>query len=167
MLLALQITAVFLVGIAMSMALAHAMEYPGKLRLDEPTYRAVQTIYYPGFTIGGAAEPLAIVATLVLALVTRNDSIAFRWTLSAFAALAAMHTIFWTVTQPTNRHWLKDQQLSAAGKRFFAVERKSPRAPGVENTDWVRLRDQWEYSHVARAILSVFSLLALVVAIAH
>jgi hypothetical protein len=167
MLLALQIGAVFLVAIAMSMAMAHALEYPGKLRLDEQTYRAVQTIYYPGFTIGGAGEPLAIVATLILALVTRENAVAFRWALSAFVALAAMHAIFWTVTQPTNRHWLRDQQLSAAGKRFFAVERESHRAPGAVSTDWVHLRDRWEYSHIVRAILSVFALLALVVAIAR
>jgi hypothetical protein len=48
MLLSLEVVTVFLVGVAMSMALAHALEYPGKLRLDERTYLAVQTIYYPG-----------------------------------------------------------------------------------------------------------------------
>jgi hypothetical protein len=34
----------------MSLALAHALEYPGKLRLDEQTHfavQAVQAIYYP------------------------------------------------------------------------------------------------------------------------
>jgi hypothetical protein len=31
----------------MSLALAHALEYPGKLRLDEQTHFAVQAIYNP------------------------------------------------------------------------------------------------------------------------
>ena len=46
------------------MALTHALEFPGKMRLDKDIYLAAQTIYYPGFTIGGAAEPLNIIATL-------------------------------------------------------------------------------------------------------
>jgi hypothetical protein len=29
------------------------LSLPGKLRLDKETYCAVQTIYYPGFTVGG------------------------------------------------------------------------------------------------------------------
>ena len=44
----LQILAVFLVALAMALALAHALEMPGKLRLDKEIYKAVQTIYYPG-----------------------------------------------------------------------------------------------------------------------
>jgi hypothetical protein len=49
----LQVVTVLLVAVAMSLTLAHALELPGKMRLDEQTYRAVQTIYYPGFTFGG------------------------------------------------------------------------------------------------------------------
>ena len=75
--------------------------------------------------------------------------------------------IFWIVTQPTNKHWLRDQQLSAAGKRFFAVEHKSLRASESSNPDWIRLRNQWEYSHIVRAVLSMFALIALVVAVAR
>jgi hypothetical protein len=44
----------------MGVVLAHALELPGELRLDEQTYLAVQTTYYPGFTIGGMAEPLSL-----------------------------------------------------------------------------------------------------------
>jgi hypothetical protein len=59
MLLVFEVFTVFLTAIAMSLAPAHALEYPGKLRLDEQAYAAVQAIYYPGFTIGGIAEPMA------------------------------------------------------------------------------------------------------------
>ncbi|MGQ0445171.1 MAG: hypothetical protein ACT4O2_08630 [Beijerinckiaceae bacterium] len=54
----------------MALSLAHALEYPGKFRLPRETYLAVQTIYYPGFTIGGAAEPLAIAALAGLLAMT-------------------------------------------------------------------------------------------------
>jgi hypothetical protein len=40
----------------MALSLAHALEVPGKLRLNKEQYLAVQTIYYPGFTLGGIAE---------------------------------------------------------------------------------------------------------------
>ena len=77
MLLALQVVTVFLVAVTMSLALAHVLELPGKLRLDEQTYLAVQTIYYPGFTIGGISEPLAIMATAVLLLVGPKNEAKF------------------------------------------------------------------------------------------
>jgi hypothetical protein len=53
MFFALQVATVFLVSIAMALSLAHALELPGKLRLDKEAYLTVQPIYYPGFTIGG------------------------------------------------------------------------------------------------------------------
>jgi hypothetical protein len=46
----------------MGLALAHALEFTSKLRLNKDTYLAIQTIYDPGFTIGGISEPLAIIA---------------------------------------------------------------------------------------------------------
>jgi hypothetical protein len=50
----LQIVTLLLVAIAMAQSLAHALEFPGKLRLSREQYLAVQPIYYPGFTIGGS-----------------------------------------------------------------------------------------------------------------
>jgi hypothetical protein len=45
---------------------AHALELPGKLRLDRDAYLAVQTIHYPGFTIvGGIGEAGGLIVTLV------------------------------------------------------------------------------------------------------
>src|SRR6266496_1993187 len=159
MFLAFNVIAVLLIAVAMSLALAHALELPGKQRLDEQTYRAVQTIYYPGFTIGGVAEPLAIVVTLILLLTTSRDRGEFWWFLAAFLAVVGMQAIFWLVTQPANRFWLKNQQLSRSGARFFAVDREKQSAEGeTSNQDWRQLRDRWEYSHVARAALSGIAL---------
>ncbi len=42
--LLLQVITVFLVAVAMSLALAHALEFPGKLRLSRQAYLATQTI---------------------------------------------------------------------------------------------------------------------------
>jgi hypothetical protein len=49
MLLVLQVVSVNRVAIAMALALAHALELPGKMRLPEEIYRAAQT------TITGAS----------------------------------------------------------------------------------------------------------------
>src|SRR6266480_3178177 len=80
--LVLQVITVFLVAIAMSQALAHALELPGKLRLDKATYIAVQAIYYPGFTFGGLGEGLGTLATLVLMIIMPNNRPAFEQNLN-------------------------------------------------------------------------------------
>lgn len=166
MFLVLQVVTLFLVSVTMSLALAHALEFPGKMRLDKETYIAMQTVYYPGFTIGGIGEPLAVVATLVLLLLTPRSA-AFWWTEVAFIAVLAMHGVFWLVTQPTNKRWMKNQELSGIGAKFFSVDPKT-RSSKVENTnqDWKRLRDRWEYSHLVRAVLCGIALIALAIALA-
>jgi hypothetical protein len=62
------------------------------------------------------------------------------------------------ITHPVNKVWLKDEKLDRAGGSFFAAG--SAAAEG----DWKVLRDRWEWSHVARAVLEMQSLVALVVA---
>jgi hypothetical protein len=49
------------------MSLAHALEFPGKRRLDRNTYFKVRPIYYPAFTVGdNFGEPGAMFAMLAL-----------------------------------------------------------------------------------------------------
>jgi hypothetical protein len=64
--LILKIAATRAVSVVMALSLAHALELPGKRRLTREQYLAVQRIYYPGFTSGGAAEPLSIVLLVAL-----------------------------------------------------------------------------------------------------
>lgn len=155
----LQIVALFLVAAAWAFAFAHAAEMPGKMRLDRRTYLAVQTIYYPGFTIGGASEPLAVVLLAVLLGMTPPDGDAFWWTALALAATAATHLIFWFVTQPVNRLWMQEQELGTAGNAFFATGAAPPGA------GWKRLRDRWERSHLVRAGLMTLAFVAMTIAV--
>jgi hypothetical protein len=168
MLSVLQVVTVLMVAVTMSMALAHALELPGKRRLDREAYFAVQPIYYPGFTIGGFLEPLSLIPTVVLLFMTRNNQPAFWLTLVAFVALAVMHTIFWVFTQPVNKFWLKQQSLNALGKRFFSADaaRQGGERTWPGGDDWIRMRDRWEYSHLARALISFIALATLTVALA-
>jgi hypothetical protein len=164
----LQVVSVLLVAVAMALALAHALEFPGKLRLDKETYVAVQTIYYPGFTFGGLGEGLGMIGLVLLLFLTPVGTAPFWWTLVALLALIAMHATYWIVTHPVNKFWLKDQDLGGAGGKFFAFDPMQRRGPDEDDGEeaWKRARDRWEFSHLLRAVLALIALAALTVAIA-
>jgi len=97
----------------MAMALAHALELPGKKRLARESYLAVQTIYYPGFTIaGGIGEAGGLMATLVLLTLTPPGSAAFWLTLVALLGLIGMQAVYWIFTHPVNKYWLQGERLT-------------------------------------------------------
>lgn len=151
---AFQIFTLVLLAVAMALSLAHALELPGKMRLGKETYSAVQQIYYPGFTYGGFSEIGGMIALAVLLFLVPFGGTRF-WLLAASLALLAMsHLTYWFVTHPVNGFWLKDMQLSGFGGLFFQT------FSGSEPTDWTRLRDIWEYSHVARAGFAILSFIA-------
>jgi hypothetical protein len=160
----LQIIAILLVAGAMSLALAHALEYPGKLRLEKDAYLATQQIYYPGFAIGGLAEGLGVVATLLLVIVTPRGSGVYWLTLGAFIAMLCMHGAYWLLTHPVNNFWLKNVELKGVGRGFFAFDPLG-RVRGSAAPDWTELRDRWELSHIIRAGLSFLALALLVTAV--
>ncbi len=168
MLLIVQVLSVFLVAIAMALALAHALELPGKRRLDKETYIAVQAIYYPGFTIGGAVgEAGGLLATLALLAITPLKSAAFWWVVVAVVALLAMNAAYWLVTHPVNKFWLREHEPQGLGRRFFAFDPLRRSGPAETGEDrWKRFRDRWESSHVVRAVLASVGLLALVIGVA-
>lgn len=162
--IAFQVLTLLLVATAMALALAHALEWPGKNRLDRETYLAVQPIYYPGFTLGGLfGEAGGMIATLVLVLLTPRDTAAFWLTLVAFGALVIMHLLYWLLTAPVNKFWLKDTALSGSADHFFG----RPGKGGISAADWTVLRDCWEASHAWRAVFGVSALALLAAALAH
>ena len=163
---ALEILTVLLVAISMAMALAHALELPGKRRLPKETYAAVQPIYYPGFTIGGGVGEFGgMVATLVLLVVTPAGTRGFWLILAAFIALLAMHAAYWVLTHPVSNFWLREVQPGGAGGRFFAFD-PLKRNVGSAPPDWTELRDRWENSHLIRAVLGFTGFALLVIALA-
>jgi hypothetical protein len=150
----LQVIVIVLVSINMALALAHALELPGKLRLSKDVYTAVQPIYYPGFTIGGGVGEFGgILATVALLIATPRDTNAFQLTLAALVLLLIGHGIYWIVTHPVNQFWLRDRELKGAGRAFFSF------GSHMRTSDnWTSLRNRWEYSHVARAAVALVAL---------
>jgi hypothetical protein len=160
MLCILEVLTVALVGVAMGLSLAHALELPGKRRLGRDAYFATQPMYYPGFTIGGGVgEGGATLATVALLITQPVAAPAFWLTLVALLGLVGMHVVYWGLTHPVNRVWLRGQSLGSLGEGFFGLG-KSESQPD----SWTQFRDRWEYSHVARAALAGMSFVALVVA---
>jgi hypothetical protein len=164
----LQVLSLVLVVLAMVPALAHVLELPGKLRLTKDAYFAVQPIYYPGFTVAGISEPIAIIATIILSALTPRGSADFWLTLASLLGLVAMHAVYWLFTHPVNNFWVQGQNLSGLGTRFFSVGSGSGQGRQSDTRPaWTDLRDRWEHSHVARAGLAFLSFVALAVAISR
>jgi hypothetical protein len=161
---ALEILTVVLTALAAALSLAHALELPGKMRLSRDAYVAVQRIYYPGFTIGGGiGEPGSTIATLTLLFLTPAGTAEFWLTLGALLGLIGMQAVYWRVTHPVNKVWVEGRSLGAGSSAFFSFAAGS--RGEREMPDWTRLRDRWELSHVARAVLSGTSFVLLVIAV--
>jgi len=54
MYVAMQVLTVMLAAVTMALSLAHALEFPGKLRLKKEQYFVVQPIYYLGLQSGAS-----------------------------------------------------------------------------------------------------------------
>jgi hypothetical protein len=148
----------------MALALAHALEYPGKLRLSKDAYFTTQQIYYPGFSIGGLAEGVSLVVMLLLTIATPRGSAVYWLTLGAFILMVSMHAVYWVLTHPVNKFWVRQVALKGAGRGFFAFDPLGRAGDGAA-PEWTVLRDRWEISHIIRAILSVLALVLLATAV--
>ncbi len=149
-----------LIAVAFGLSLAHAFELPGKLRLDEAAYRTVQQIYYPGFTIGGIAEPLSILALGSLLWLSPYGTPRFWWTATALLMMVGAHGTYWLMTHPVNQFWVEGVDMSGAGSSFFSAFTSRGEAK-----HWMELRNIWEASHVVRAGFALVALLAIAMAI--
>lgn len=157
MLMCLSLLAMLLVAVAMGLSLAHALEFPGKIRLDQQTYRAVQAIYYPGFTIGGLIGEFGGMLTLsALLLLIPNGTQRFWWTVVALVLMLAGHLIYWVVTHPVNAAWLEGTHLGGPSRFFFGLL-------SAPDAQWTHMRNVWEWSHVARAVVGIAAFLCLTV----
>lgn len=159
MILALKLVSLLLVVATVIPSVAHALEFPGKRRLSREQYLVVQPIYYPGFTVIGAAEPLAILALASLLALTPDGTSTFWLVGGALAAALLAHLLYWILTAPVNKVWLRSEALSGSADRFFAA------GGSVTETDWRTLRNRWERSHFYRAAASVIALVLLAVAL--
>src|SRR5262245_29425619 len=153
------ILCLMLVAAKFGTSLAHVAELPGKLRVDKATYKAVQTIYYPGFTLVGLiGEVGGSIALGVLLYLTPYGTSRVWWTASALAFLLVGHVTYWLMTHPVNDFWVKRVVMSKPGSTFFSA------FAVAEAADWRDLRNRWELSHAIIAGLVTVSLLSIAAA---
>lgn len=138
-------------ALAIGAPLAHALEMPVRRTYDPALYVVVtHTLYFHFATVGAAVEVGAVVAAAVLAALIWRDSRAPRsargWVLAGAGCLAVAHVIWWLLIMPVNLE--------------FATW-----TPQAVPADWMRLRDQWEFTHTARAGLFLLGYCGLLAAV--
>lgn len=122
---------------------AHLLELHNKLRLSVDEYMIAQRSY-DGWWMIGCVIPvaLALLAGQIVMRVRRRAPIGS--TLVSLLCLVAAHLIFWTFTFPANQataNWT------------------------LKPADFAQVRDQWEWSHGAGALLNLTGLAALLFAV--
>ncbi len=136
--------ALVLVALSLAPALGHLLELPAKMTYDGALWVTLQQSLYGAFgTVGAAFEVGAVVTTVVLAILVRHGQPAFGWTFFAAVCMVAAHAAFWI--------WLAPVNSTVAA---ISLETLPP--------NWMDLRNQWEYTHAARAIIQISALAALV-----
>jgi uncharacterized membrane protein len=126
-------------------ALAHAFELPNKIDLARDQYFIVQQIYR-GWDRFALVLLLQVIALVAAAWLTRRQRQVARPIAGALLCVIAAQILFWTYTFPANaatRNWT------------------------VQTADWETLREHWEYSHLAGAVLQLAGILSLIVAVAE
>jgi hypothetical protein len=135
---------IMLAALTMGMALCHFLEMPAKMRYDGALWLTLlQTLYGVFGPASAFIETGAVTAAAVLAFLARRRGAVFNWTLLGALCLIAANVAWWIWVYPVNA------ALSAV-------------APETLPADWMRLRDQWEYTHAARAVLQIIALGAIV-----
>jgi hypothetical protein len=149
--------ALVLASVTIVSPLAGALEAPGDVQLSRARYVAVRGVYYPGLTIPGVAEPLAIVALCVLLASMSPPTSTFWLVALALAAEALAHFLYWALIVPMNGLWLAGESPPADILDFRF-------GPKIAASDQMALQDRWERSHVYRAIASTAAFVFLIAA---
>jgi len=139
----IQLLSIVLTALALIPAAAHVIELPNKLPMPRDEYMTVQRVYR-GWDFAGYVVAAALVVTLWLAIVSEGE--ARVPAVMAFLAILGTQVVFWGVTFPVNRRthdWTETPD------------------------DWERLRDRWEISHAASALLNFTALVCVAMAISR
>ena len=140
----LRLLAVGLMALILIPSGAHLFELPQKITLDRESYFIVQGIY-AGWALFGAPIIAAILVNVWLYFAERRrHSATAHWALIAAALTAISLGVFFMWILPGNQataNWTTQPE------------------------NWESLRRNWEYGHVANAIIVAFGLMATALAI--
>jgi len=138
-----------LVRLFMGLEFCHALELPAKMQYDGVLYVTIQnTLYgYFGLPGPGAFITLGALSAVVLKFLVRKRRSTFYWTLAGTICLVlASPVVFFLFIEPVN----------------VMIEQATPESVPA---GWIRLRNQWEYSHAANFVLSLIGFSALLLSV--
>jgi hypothetical protein len=130
-------------ALALSAGLAHLLALPNKIKLPRDDYLTVQQIYR-GWALLGIVLFAALLSTLILTIMVRKETTIFVLSLIALVCIVATLTVFFVFTYPANQQ---------TNNWTFLPE------------NWTGLRNQWEYSHAANAVLYLIALILLILSV--
>jgi hypothetical protein len=138
---------IMLTALSLGPAFAHLLELPAKVTFDGALWlELLHALYPPAFGTPGALFEVSAVVTaigLTILVCQCQRRPAFVWTLVGTLFLAASYAAFWVWVAPVN-------------------EAMALLTPETLPANWMDLRNQWEYTHAARAGLQLIGLGALV-----
>ena len=142
------VVAVVLAALLMGTSFSHVLEMGPKMQADGVQWLGYQHTLYRRFaTVGGAIEAAAVLATIVVAWLVREEGPAFPLAMLAALMLAAAFFVVWIfVTNAVNR-------------------RTAAWTEAALPADWPRWRARWEYSHAVRFALQFLGFVALLCAL--
>jgi Domain of unknown function (DUF1772) len=139
-----------LTALSVGMALCHLMELPARRNYAPALWSRVTNVEGTyrlfGPPVGASIEGGALITAVVLSIFVRKRRPAFTLMLFGAACMAAAQVAWWLFVFPVNSqmvHW----------------------TPESLPADFTKLRDQWEHTHAARAILQMVGLGSLVLSV--
>jgi hypothetical protein len=144
LLICARVLAILSVALYLVPTAAHLFVLPHKLALSPADYMMVQGIYR-GWSLFGIVAAVAVLSTLLYAIMRWRRPLVRNLSLIAFLCFATTQVIFWTFTYPMN---VASNNWTTLPDHFDAARR------------------QWEYSHAASAALTFLALLAIGLAVA-
>ena len=123
--------AIIVNAIAFVPAGAHLFALPNKMRLAETDYSVAQSIY-GGWALFGYVFLAALVINIIFAIFVRRQTLPFVLCTAAALCVGSSLVVFFTWTYPANQ----------ATSNWTVIP-----------ANWQELRQQWEMSHAANALI--------------
>jgi hypothetical protein len=127
-----------LASVGMTLGAAHTLELIPKMNYDAELYTNVTSTLYRYYgTIGGPIQVAAALASVILSVLSRRSR-GFRLTIAGTFCLIVSLGLWFVLVQPVNVQWGN-------------VLQTGPRSAVVQS--YLKLRERWEYGHVAAFIV--------------
>ena len=139
-----------LASLGMTFGAAHTLELVPKMNYDPDLYvKVTSTLYRYYGTIGGPIQVSSILASVTLSFLSRHSR-GFWLTVAGTFCLIVSLGLWFVLVQPVNVEWGN-------------VLQTGPRSAVVQS--YLKLRERWEYGHVAAFIVWFFGVALLTLSV--